>query len=298
MNDPDLDMREDAQRVAMARRFVDGEPMASVWDEAEIRRTLIPDGLSRSDDHRYFWTVDGVIHVPEGAPGVTTVLKQLDKSGPFWAAASRIVAEKAVGEHQKLVAMIVDDGPIAATDWLKASTRDKSQKAMDLGSLIHRLIEEGTPDPDVPDEAAPYMTMFAVDFLLKYAPTYEHVETMVYSEAGAYGGTLDAICMIGGQRWLIDYKTSDKPIGKSPTMFPYADVALQLAALGFADFIGKPQDPTRYPIPHIDKYGVVAITPNDCQLIEYQVTDAEWQTFLRLRGIHEWVKTRKGAVKR
>jgi hypothetical protein len=252
MTDPDLDMREDAQRVAMARRFVDGEPMASVWDEAEIRRTLIPDGLSRSDDHRY----------------------------------------------QKLVAMIVDDGPIAATDWLKASTRDKSQKAMDLGSLIHRLIEEGTPDPDVPDEAAPYMTMFAVDFLLKYAPTYEHVETMVYSEAGAYGGTLDAICMIGGQRWLIDYKTSDKPIGKSPTMFPYADVALQLAALGFADFIGKPQDPTRYPIPHIDKYGVVAITPNDCQLVEYQVTDAEWQTFLRLRGIHEWVKTRKGQVKR
>jgi hypothetical protein len=269
------------------------EPRAT---QTQVRRTLVPDGLSRSDDHRYFWTVDGVIHVPEGAPGVTTVLKQLDKSGPFWAAASRIVAEKAVNEHQKLVAMIVDDGPIAATDWLKASTRDKSQKAMDLGSAIHKIIETGRED--YTDDEAPYMAQYLSGFLLKYAPEVEHVEAMVYSETGYYGGTLDLIATIGGQRWLIDYKTSDKPIGKSPTMFPYADVALQLAALGFADFIGKPQDPTRYPIPHIDRYGVVAITPTDCQLIEYDVTDAERQTFLHLRNIHEWVKTRKGSVKR
>jgi hypothetical protein len=272
--------------------------MTSLWevDQEEIRRTLVPDGLSRSDDHRYFWTIDGVIHVPEGAPGVTTVLKQLDKSGPFWAAASRIVARKAVQDYPNLGRLIIAQGDDYAVDWLAKSTRDKSQKAMDLGVLIHKLIEDG--DDDVPDEAAPYMAQFMSGFLLKYNPTHEHVETMVYSEAGAYGGTLDLIATIGGQRWLIDYKTSDKPIGKSPTMFPYADVALQLAGLGFADFIGKPQDSTRYPIPHIDKYGVVAITPNDCQLVEYQVTDAEWQTFLRLRGIHEWVKTRKGQVKR
>jgi hypothetical protein len=121
---------------------------------------------------------------------------------------------------------------------------------------------------------------------------------MVYSIDGRYGGTGDTICMIGGERWLIDYKTSDKPIGKGPTHFPYPDVALQLAALGFADFIGKPQDPTRYPIPAIDRYGVVAITPTDCQLIEYSVTEAEYETFLHLRNVHEWVKVRKGAVKR
>jgi hypothetical protein len=271
------------------------EPRAT---QTQVRRTLLPDGLSRSDDHRYFWTIDGVTHVPTGAPGVTTVLKQLDKSGPFWAAASRIVAEKAVNEHQKLVAMIVDDGPIAATDWLKASTRDKSQKAMDLGSAIHKLIETEAAATEYSGDQAPYMAQYMAGFLLKYAPQAEYVEAMVYSERNAYGGTLDLIAIIGGQRWLIDYKTSDKPIGRKDRDFPYADVALQLAGLGFADFIGKPGSPYRIDIPHIDRYGVVAITPNDCQLIEYDVTDAEYQTFLHLRNIHEWVTTRKGSVKR
>jgi hypothetical protein len=279
------------------------QALALPFTDTEIRRTLIPDGLSRSDDHRYFWTLDGVIHVPEGAPGVTTVLKQLDKSGAFWMAASRIVAEKAVVNYRRLVEMVEVDGVIAATEWLKSSTKDKSAKAMDLGVRIHKIAEQdargdGWIDAELREDERGMMAQYLSGFLLKYAPSYEHIEAMVYSERGAYGGTLDAIVTIGGERWLLDYKTSDKPIGKSPTMFPYADVALQLAALAFADFIGRPQDPTRYPIPAIDRYGVVAITPTDCQLIEYSVTEAEYETFLHLRNVHEWVKVRKGAVKR
>lgn len=270
----------------------------SIWAPEPV--SIMEDGLWRTDDHRYHWVEGGVIHMPEGAPGVTTVLKQLDKSGPFWAAASRIVAEKAVLDLDTLTTIKDRDGVIPATEWLASSTRQKQKTAMDLGVVIHRLTEYDAKNQpmDVPPEASSYMAQYTSKFLLKHAPSFEHIEFMVYSTQGKYGGTGDAICMIGGQRWLIDYKTSDKTIGRGPTQFPYSDVALQLAALGHAEFIGVPGSAERIPIPHIDKYGVVAITPDDCQLIEYNVTDDEFTAFLLLRGIHEWVKTRKGVVKR
>jgi hypothetical protein len=274
------------------------------YDDGDIALTQMEDGLWRTDDHRYHWVENGVIHVPEGAPGVTTVLKQLDKSGPFWAAASRIVAEKAVMDLDMLTTIKDRDGVIPATEWLASSTRQKQKTAMDLGVRIHKLAETDFRGVDevfvagIDPDAQPYMAQYLAKFLLKYNPTFEHIEFMVYSIVGKYGGTGDVICMIGGQRWLIDYKTSDKPIGRGPTQFPYSDVALQLAALARADFMGRPGSAERIPIPHIDRYGVVAITPDDCQLIEYDVTDDEFTAFLLLRGIHEWVKTRKGKVKR
>lgn len=270
----------------------------TLWAEPSAPpESIMEDGLWRTDDHRYHWVENGVIHVPEGAPGITTVLKQLDKSGPFWAAASRIVAEKAVMEFDTLATIRERDGAIPATEWLASSTRQKQKTAMDLGVKVHKLIETGADSEDWTPDAQPYMARY-MDWLLKRNPHIEYIEFMVYSESGKYGGTGDAIAMIGGQRWLIDYKTSDKPIGRGPTQFPYSDVALQLAALGYADFIGRPGSAVREPIPHIDRYGVVAITPDDCQLIEYDVTDDEYTAFLLLRGIHEWVKTRKGQVKR
>lgn len=270
----------------------------SIWAEPV---SIMEDGLFRTDDHRYHWVENGVIHMPEGAPGVTTVLKQLDKSNAFWIAASRIVAEKAVVNIADLNAIIERDGAIPATEWLASTTRQKSKAAMDLGSLVHRIIELDTPEggkvDNVPAEALPYMAQFMSGFMLKHAPEFEHIEFMVYSTEGRYGGTGDAICIIGGQRWLIDYKTSDKDIGRGPQQFPYADVALQLAALDGADFMWVPGT-GRVPIPPIEKYGVVAITPNDCQLVEYGVTYRDYEAFMHLRGIHDWVKTRKGSVKR
>lgn len=269
----------------------------TIWGASAEPESITEPGLWRTEDHRYHWVENGVIHMPEGAPGVTTVLKQLDKSGPFWAAASRIVAEKAVVDFDTLATIRERDGVIPATEWLASSTRQKQKTAMDLGVRIHKLIEQGAQSEDWTPDAQPYMARY-MDFLLKRNPHLEYIEFMVYSETGRYGGTGDAIWMMGGQRWLIDYKTSDKPIGMGVTQFPYPDVALQLAALARADFIGYPGDARRHPIPEIDKYGVVAITPTECRLIEYDVTPWDYEAFMHLRGIHEWVKTRKGMVKR
>lgn len=261
-------------------------------------------------------------------PGVTTVLNQLDKSGAFWAAASRIVAEAAVRNHEFVGSMIEREGDIPAIDWLKATTRAKSEKAMDLGTRIHQYAEDKARGftPMFADDAAPYVEQYIHGFLERYEPTMEHIEEMVYSERGRYGGTFDVICsmslrdcpaehedgrLLGTCRWLIDYKTSDKPIGMGVTQFPYPDTGLQLAALAWADFIAGEgltrsddhkyrwdgTEADKHSIPAIDHFGVVAISPNDCQLIQYDVTEADFQTFLHLRNIHEWVMTRRKEIK-
>ena len=260
-------------------------------------------------------------------PGVTTVLKQLDKSGAFWAAASRIVAEAAVRNHEFVGDMIDREGDIPAIDWLKATTRQKSEKAMDLGTRIHAFAEDYAKGQQhtFADDAAPYIAQYLSGFLERYHPTMEHIEEMVYSERGRYGGTFDVICLMSAQdcpaehdslgldscRWLIDYKTSNKKVGMGVTQFPYPDTGIQLAALAWADFIGGEgldrsddhkyrwtgDETQKHPIPSIDHFGVVAITPDDCRLIQYDVTEADYQTFLHLRNIHEWVQTRRKEIK-
>ena len=258
------------------------------------------DGLYRTPDHEYIWVEEGV--PAPNVPGVTTVLKQVDKSGAFWAAASRLVAEYAVNNHEFIGSMIERDGSADTARYLAGQSRKRTQKAMATGTDVHNWAEDyakGQLRMDEPeDHIKPYLYHFGTGFLEKYSPKFEHIEEMVYSEQGRYGGTLDLIATIDGARWLIDYKTSDKPIGSGPRQFPYTDVGLQLAALGQADFIGRESDPDKHPIPSIDHYGVVAITPDDCQLIEYDVTEAEFQVFLHYRNVHEWATTRKDALKR
>jgi hypothetical protein len=257
------------------------------------------DGLYRSPKHEYWWIEDGVPHIPDGAPSVTTILKQVDKSGAFSSAAARKVAEAAIADHD-FIGDMMDRDRDGAVEWLRKQWWKKTEKAMATGTDVHQWAEDyakGQLRLEEPDEhIKPYLYQFGTGFLEKYAPRFEHIEEMVYSLKAGYGGTFDLIATIDGERWLIDYKTSDKPIAERG--FPYPDTSLQLAALGYADFIGRPEDDMKHPIPPIDHYGVVAITPTECRLVPYDVTEAEYQTFLHYRNVHEWMQTRKDKVKR
>lgn len=240
-------------------------------------RNIAQIGLARDEQHNYYLDGEGPI------PSVTTILKIVDKSGPLIGWAKRITAEAALRHATELPQWIEDFGGDGAVGMLTKATNVIRDKAANAGSEIHQLADAIVKGQEVvvPEELQPY-----VNSLLKwqtdFEPEYLASEEMVYSRRG-YAGTLDAICRIAGDVWLLDYKTS-KGV--------YEETALQLAAYGAADFIGRPGDPNRYAIPAIDQYGVVHIRPEGAELVPYDVTGA-FEAFLAAKRLGEWRTSRQ-----
>lgn len=236
-------------------------------------RSIAQIGLARNEAHEYFLDGQGPI------PSVTTILKIVDKSGPLIGWAKRITAEAALRHAADLPKWVEDFGGDGAVGMLTKATNVIRDKAANAGSEIHQLADAIVKGHEVtvPEELQPY-----VNALLKwqadFEPEYLASEEMVYSRHG-YAGTLDAICRIAGETWLVDYKTSRAC---------YPETGLQLAAYAFADHIGRPGDPLRYAIPKIDQFAVVHIRPEGAALIPYEVTEDTYAAFLQAKRLSEW----------
>jgi hypothetical protein len=240
-------------------------------------------GLARNERHEYFLDGKGPI------ASVTTILKVVDKSGPLVGWAKRITAEAAVRHAAELPVWVKDFGGEAAVKMLTQASNVIRDKAANAGSDVHQLADAITKGQDVtvPEELAPYVESYR-GWVDEFQPEFLATEEMVYSHHG-YAGTLDAIVRIAGETWLLDYKTSsDTDKG------PYLETALQLAAYGGADFIGRPGDPNRYGIPAIDQYAVVHISPQKAKFVPYGCTGA-FEAFLAFKRGAEW-RQREGIV--
>ena len=102
---------------------------------------------------------------------------------------------------------------------------------------------------------------------------------MVASLRHGYGGTLDAIAVIDGETWLLDVKTGTGV---------YRETGLQLAAYGFADFIGRPGIPRRFRLPRATRFGVIHVRPERARLVEYHVDRGTFAAFLEARRLYAW----------
>jgi hypothetical protein len=238
-------------------------------------------GLFRDEKHRYYWEGTGPF------PGVTTVIRALDKPAIIeWA--KRETARCAIDNYDFVADLIKRGGPKAAADWLSRIPDYQRDSAGDLGSAVHRLAEDISrgEQVSVTDEQRPFVNAYR-RFLVEYQPEFKSLERMVFSEKG-YGGTFDSIAVIRGETYLIDTKTS-KAV--------YAETALQLAGLAFADFCGLPGDPKKYRIPKVTKFAVLHIRPDayakGYRLIEYRVTQTDYEAFLACLTLVNW---RKDAV--
>lgn len=241
-------------------------------------------GLLRDSTHMYSWN-DG----PK-VPGVTSVMKMLDKSGPLVGWAKRETAACAVRNLDMLAQMVTNGGPESAIRWLKDIPGYQRDKAADLGTSVHAIAEAIArgDDPAITELERPFIESYRRDFLERYQPTFKQVEFMVYSERHLYGGTADVACVIDGELWLLDYKTSKNV---------YSETALQLAALRNGDFLGRPGDPTKYAVPQARRFGVVHVRPEAAQLIEYRVTKEDFEAFLACRQLYGWVNERAEKVR-
>jgi len=229
-------------------------------------------GLARDEQHNYYLDGKGPI------TSVTTILKIVDKSGPLIGWAKRITAEAALRHAAELPKWVEDFGDDGAVGMLTKASNVIRDKAANAGAEIHQFAEAITRGQDVvvPEELAPYVVAYR-KWVADFEPEFLAAEEMVYSRHG-YAGTFDAIVRIAGEVWCLDYKTSRGV---------YEETALQLAAYGNADFIGRPGDPLRYEIPAVDQYGVVHIRPEGAELVPYDVTGA-FEAFLAAKRLHDW----------
>ena len=231
-------------------------------------------GLFRDARHRYSWN-GGPLY-----PSVTTILGIKDKPALVgWA--KRETAACAVRNLDVLSRMVAHGGAPAAVNWLKTIPDFQRDLSADLGTAVHTAAESialGLP-LEIDDAVRPFVAAYRRDFLELFHPTFLAVEPMVCSLRYEYGGTADAFVEIDGETWLIDYKSGSGV---------YPDTALQLAGLARAQFIGKPGDPTQYPIPAATRFGVLHIRPEGARLLPVVVDRSTVAAFLDARRLFAW----------
>jgi hypothetical protein len=236
---------------------------------------------SRGSQRYYSWR-------QENYWSVTTILQAVPKPALVnWA--KKYTAEYACDHFAQLSALLEPDGDgvvdrQAAVDWLKgAAWRERDRKA-DIGSQIHAATEAyvlGKPFPTWPKTIEPQMRAF-VKFLDDYQPVFHVTEASVYNRSERYAGTLDGIVEIDG-RVLVGDTKSGKAI--------YPEVALQLAAYRFAEFIGAP-DGSEQTMPKTD--GAFALhlpaEGGSYDVIDVKADEEVFRFFLYFRESFRWME--------
>lgn len=231
-------------------------------------------GLVRTDDHRYYWQDQGPF------PGVTTVQKVLYTGEGLVNWAKGMVAEYAVQNAYKTAWLVQEGKGDEAVTFLKKLPERARDKAADLGSSVHWHAEQIAVGHDVPVPAEewPFIRQYLA-WRDDWQPTYLAVEYMGVNLTHRYGGTGDLIVEHRGENWLLDIKSGRY----------YDETALQLVACAEFDFIGEAGDVTQYPVPRVDRFGVLDLKPDGWKVIPYEFDRAAtFEAFARLAAIYHW----------
>jgi hypothetical protein len=131
----------------------------------------------------------------------------------------------------------------------------------------------------------------------------------IYNPTYGYAGTLDAIAVVGGVRFLLDYKSSRKSIdsrGKQTTPYP-EQVGLQLAAYRYGEYaaawrprryeyqrrryylLGMTERDNAQPVPEVDSCLVLHLTPDHCDAFPINANEDAYQAFLYTLECYRWV---------
>ena len=243
-------------------------------------KALMPAGVFMTDDHRYYFNGHG----PNVS--VTTVLDIMSKPALItWKAQE--AARAMYRDLPDLRKMTEQD----AVNWAVKEADKARDTAARIGSGVHlladmasRASESDSKGFGVSEQEEPYLDAFT-DFLGRYsASSIVSSEKAVWSENG-YAGTYDLLMLINDELWLIDIKTSKGY---------YPEYGLQLAGYRWADAIVLPNDPRVYPMPQIQRTGVLHLRPDQYpdtgwRLVEYP-TDykADFIPFLGLLEAWKW----------
>lgn len=239
-------------------------------------------GLLRTEDHRYYWNEQGPF------PGVTTVQNTLSKGDGLINWAKGMVADYAVANAYKTAWMVQDGKQDEAAKFLKKLPERARDVAADRGSAIHWHAEQIAlgRESTVGAEEWPYVRQY-LHWRDQEQPEYVAIEYQGINLEHRYGGTGDLIVDWRGERWLLDIKT-----GKY-----YPETALQLVACAEFEFIGKPNDATQYPMPQVDRFGVLDLKPDGWKVVPYRFDRAAtFGAFANLAAVYHWKKSHTKSV--
>lgn len=257
---------------------------------------MAPQAITRSADHRY--TYEGVTY-----PGVTSILKVLDKSDALMNWAARQTAEAAVNlagpDMDKLLMTVGKEGAIKALTSRSSWQRDE---AASLGTEVHRLADlvvNGLPTPAMTEGTRERVLGYAkwwgasgwglrISEAMVVRPgigKWDRLDGTPQQPEIGWGGTFDLLAKdADGRTVLADIKT-----GKGV----YREAALQLAAYGLATLV-QFTDGKVYPMPKIDRYVILHVTTAGVREVEVSVGTAEHMAFLACLDLHHWTESMKG----
>lgn len=236
--------------------------------------------ITRSLDHRY--TFRG-----ETYPGVTGILKIIDKSGPLMGWAARMTAEAAIGLEGGLAPLIATVGREGAVKALTARSAWKNEEARDLGTDVHAMADLWITDQPLPDmgDATRKRVEAYGEWWKGSGWTRRTSEALLVNPGLGYGGTLDLLCYDrDGRTVLADIKT-----GKAV----YAETALQLTAYGMATWIEAP-GLGLFEMPAVDRYVVVHVMADTVREVEMTVGSLERDAWRAAMKLSEWRDSTKG----
>lgn len=225
----------------------------------------------RQHGRNHSYAIDG-----RKVPGVTTILGAGLPAPALVEWAAKTTATYAVNNWDDLSRLGIVDRyeRMRGARWevLKAAGLRGTQ----IHDLAHKIV---TGEPvEVPDaHRGPVMALAELMDDLELEPVLR--ETPVCNPMHWWAGTTDATVMIGGEYWLIDYKT-----GKGL----YEKDALQVAAYAnaaqYLDEDGAMQS-WRRP----DRVGLVHVTPDAATLHEVTGTDVLYSVFLHVQQVAQWL---------
>ncbi len=249
--------------------------------EATFAGTL--PAIQRTQDHRYGYN-------GQWYPGVTDILKVIDKSAALMTWAARQTAEAAIkmyfdGSLGTMIGTVGEDGSVKALTSRANWTRDE---AASLGSAVHNLADElvsGRPLSVETPLAHEYAKGYA-DWWAASGWRLRLSEAVVVHPDVGYGGTFDLLAYDrDGRTVLADIKT-----GKAV----YKEAILQLTAYGMAPLVSPMGGDRVYPMPIPDRYAVIHVTKDGVREVCIDVGQAERMAFLDCVDLHRWLASVKG----
>lgn len=221
----------------------------------------------------------------ETVPGVTSIIGMLPK--PFlvpWAA--KTAAEAAV-DNLSAVTTIAEADREGAIDFIKGAHFRYTKSRQKIGSEAHDIFErmirgESEDRSSLPAYLHPYYDNFA-EFLATVKPELIRAEDVAWSDEHGYAGSFDALLRITDEDGAPVTVIADWKTGKST----YPEVALQMAAYGYADRLIDP-DGNSEPMPPVDAAAVLHITDEQWAFKPVRFDAEVYSYFLHLREIFEW----------
>lgn len=140
---------------------------------------------------------------------------------------------------------------------------------------------------DVPDDYVDVVDA-CLSFLADWNVDELEVERTIVNREWRYMGTFDLLARIGGQIVLVDWKT-----GKSGV---WPEAALQLCAYARAEQILDDETGAESPMPPVERALAVHLRADGYDVIECDIGERTFDTFLWCKGIAEWTADARDVV--